>query len=164
MLGGWELTGLLRWSSGLPFSLSNAFPGGTGPFPTNFNLPGFATLQGPKPATGLVTDSNGDPNAFPGGAAAASGAFRFDFAGESGQRNILRGQGFFGTDAGLNKTFRITERQSLRFSAYAFNLTNSVRFDPNSILNSFPQVSTLGKYQGTLTTSRRLEFVLRYQF
>jgi hypothetical protein len=112
----------------------------------------------------LVTDVNGDPNVFPGGPAAASGAFRFDFAGESGQRNILRGQGFFGTDAGLNKTFRITERQSLRFSAYAFNLTNSVRFDANSILNSFPQISTLGKYQGTLTTSRRLEFVLRYQF
>jgi hypothetical protein len=164
LLGGWELTGLLRWSSGLPFSLSNAFPGGTGPFPTNFNLPGFATLKGAAPPTGLVTDADGDPNVFPGGAAAASSAFRFDFAGESGQRNNLRGQGFFGTDAGVNKTFRITERQSLRFSAYAFNLTNSVRFDVQSILNSFPQISTLGKYQNTLTTSRRLEFVLRYQF
>ena len=51
-----------------------------------------------------------------------------------------------------------------RFSAYAFNFTNSVRFDAQSVLNSFPQLSTLGKYTETLTTSRRLEFVLRYQF
>ncbi len=164
VLGGWQLTGLLRWSSGLPFSVSNAVPGGFGPFPTDFQLPGFATLKGPAPSQGLVTDSNGDPNAFPQGAATAASAFRFDFAGESGQRNVLRGQGFFGTDAGLNKTFRLNERNSIRFSAYAFNLTNSVRFDPNSILNSFAQPSTFGKYTGTLTTSRRLEFALRYQF
>jgi hypothetical protein len=164
VLGGWELTGLLRWSSGLPFSLSNAFPGGTGPFPTNFNLPGSATLIGPVPSTGRTTDSDGDPNVFLHGAAAANSAFRFDFAGESGTRNELRGQGFFGSDIGVNKLFHITERQSLRFSAYAFNFTNSVRFDAQSILSSFPQVSTLGKYTGTLTTSRRLEFVLRYQF
>jgi hypothetical protein len=52
----------------------------------------------------------------------------------------------------------------LRFSAYAFNLTNSVRFDAQSIDSSFAQPSTFGKYTGTLTTSRRLEFVLRYEF
>jgi Carboxypeptidase regulatory-like domain len=164
VIGGWQVTGLLRWSTGLPFSVSNAFPGGTGPFPTDFQLPGNATLIGAKPSTGLAADKNGDPNVFTQGGATAGSAFRFDFAGESGQRNILRGQGFFGTDAGVNKTFRITERQSLRFSAYAFNLFNSVRFDANSILNSFPVASTFGKYQSTLTTSRRLEFVLRYQF
>jgi hypothetical protein len=116
------------------------------------------------PKTGLVTDSDGDPNVFPLGATAASSHFRFDYAGESGQRNILRGQGFFGMDQGVNKSFRISERQSLRFSAYAFNLTNSVRFDPESILSSFAETSTFGKYQRTLTVSRRLEFVLRYQF
>ena len=164
LLGGWQITGLLRWSSGLPFSLSNAAPGGTGPFPTDFQLPGYPTLIGPLPATGLTTDSNGDPNVFKHGAAAADASFRFDYAGESGIRNALRGQGYFGSDAGVNKTFALTERQSLRFSAYAFNFTNSVRFDAQSILNSFPQLSTLGKYTGTLTTSRRLEFVLRYQF
>jgi hypothetical protein len=162
--GGWQLSGLLRWSTGFPFSLSNAFPGGTGPFPTNFNLPGFATQIGSFGETGRTTDADGDPNVFKQGAQVAHDAFRFDFAGESGNRNELRGQGFFGSDLGVNKTFRITERQSLRFSAYAFNFTNSVRFDAQSILNSFPQVANLGKYTGTLTTSRRLEFVLRYQF
>ena len=164
LLGGWQITGLLRWSSALPFSLGNAAPGGTGPFPTDFQLPGYPTLIGPLPATGLTTDSNGDPNVFKHGAAAADASFRFDYAGEPGIRNALRGQGYFGSDAGVNKTFALTERQSLRFSAYAFNFTNSVRFDARNILNSFPQLSTLGKYTGTLTTSRRLEFVLRYQF
>jgi hypothetical protein len=164
LIGGWQVTGLLRWSTGLPFSVANSFPGGTGPFPTNFNLGGNAILIGAKPGTGLSNDKNGDPNVFAQGGATAGSAFRFDFAGESGQRNVLRGQGFFGTDAGVNKTFRITERQSLRFSAYAFNIFNSVRFDAQSILNSFPVAATFGKYQNTLTTSRRLEFVLRYQF
>jgi hypothetical protein len=162
--GGWQLTGLLRWSSGLPWSVSDALPGGVGPFVTDFQLPGNAMLIGAPPAQGLVSDKNGDPNDFPQGAAVAGSAFRFDFPGESGQRNNLRGQGFFGTDAGINKTFRITERHLLRFSAYAFNLTNSVRFDAQSIDSSFAQPSTFGKYTGTLTTSRRLEFVLRYEF
>ena len=161
--GGWQLTGLLRWSSGLPWSVSDALPGGVGPFVTDFQLPGNAMLNGAPPVQGLVTDKDGDPNVFPQGAAVAGAAFRFDFPGESGQRNNLRGQGFFGTDAGINKTFHLTERQSLRFSAYAFNLTNSVRFDAISIDNSFA-LPTFGKYTGTLTTSRRLEFVLRYEF
>jgi hypothetical protein len=64
----------------------------------------------------------------------------------------------------VNKKFALTERQSLRFSAYAFNFTNSVRFDAQSIPDSFPQVSTLGKYTGTLTRFCRLDFVLRHQF
>jgi hypothetical protein len=163
VFGGWQLAGLLRWSTGLPFSVSNA-ASSTGPFPTNFNLSGFATLSEAAPRTGLITDSDGDPNVFLRGAAEAALHFRFDYAGESGQRNILRGQGFFGTDEGVNKTFRIAERQSLRFSAYAFNLTSSVRFDPESILAGFAEPATFGKYKRTLTTSRRMEFVLRYQF
>jgi hypothetical protein len=44
VFGGWQLTGLLRWSSGLPFSISNGFLNGTGPFPTNFNESGLAIL------------------------------------------------------------------------------------------------------------------------
>ena len=34
-----------------------------------------------------------------------------------------------GATAGVNKTFAVTERQSLRFSSYALNFTNSVRFE-----------------------------------
>jgi hypothetical protein len=84
--------------------------------------------------------------------------------GESGQRNNFRGDGYFGTDAGVNKTFRITERQSVRFSAYAFNWTNSVRFDPAFANTNLQNTAVFGQYSNTLTQSRRMEFALRYQF
>jgi len=131
---------------------------------TNFQLPGNAMLNGAPPAQGLVTDKDGDPNVFPQGAAVAGAAFRFDFPGESGQRNNLRGQGFFGTDAGINKTFHLTERQSLRFSGYAFNLTNSVRFDPYTANVSILNPARFGQYTSTLTKPRVFQFSLRYEF
>lgn len=164
LLGGWELSGVARWSSGLPFSISNGSAVNPGPFPTNFQLSGNAVAIGALPTTGVVpSGASGDPNVFLQGGAATA-AFRNAYPGESGTRNNLRGPGFFGVDAGVNKTFAINERNSLRFSAYAFNLTNSVRFDVNSIRNNQPDQSTFGKFTGTLSTSRRLEFVLRYTF
>ena len=84
------------------------------------------------------------------------------YPGESGN---FRGQGFFGIDMGVNKTFRFTERHSLRFSAYAYNLTNSVRFDPATTFNNaLTNTASLGAYSGTLTKPRVMEFALRYQF
>jgi hypothetical protein len=91
---------------------------------------------------------------------------RLPYPGESGPRNIFRGQGFFGIDAGLNKTFSLTERQAIRFSAYAYNLTNSVRFDPATITfnGALTNPSSVGLYSGTLTKPRVMEFALRYSF
>jgi len=170
-LGGWQLVGIGRWSSGLPFSVSNGFD-----FPTNFQLGGNAELVGPRPATGLSSfGSGGDPNAFVAGPAAGSSnfnlpagggapSFRLAMPGESGQRNNFRGQGYFGTDAGVNKTFRITERYSLRLSAYAFNWTNSVRFDPAFVNANLQNTAVFGQYTNTLTLARRFEFAGRFTF
>jgi carboxypeptidase family protein len=159
LIGGWEIAGITRWSSGLPFSVGN---GGT--FPTNFQISGLVINNGPKPATGTVAQGpNGDPSAFiQGGAAVAD--FRYAYPGESGQRNNFQGDGYFGVDAGVNKTIRITERQSLRLSAYAFNLTNSVRFDVANINANLQNQATFGLYSNTLTTSRRMEFAARFTF
>ncbi|MFI5058899.1 MAG: carboxypeptidase regulatory-like domain-containing protein [Candidatus Acidiferrales bacterium] len=170
-VGGWEIVGLARWSSGLPFSVINGFD-----FPTNFQLPGNAELVGPRPATGRVAfGPNGDPYGFVLGSNAGTSnfnlpanggtpSFRLAMPGESGQRNNFRGDGYFGSDAGVNKNFRITERQSLRFSAYAFNWTNSVRFDPAFINANLQNTAVFGLYSNTLTQSRRMEFALRYSF
>lgn len=176
LVGGWQLSGIGRWSSGLPFSVGNGFD-----FPTNFQLTGNAELIGPRPSTGLAfLGDQGNPFAFIQGPGAATTSFnppagggppsfRLAMPGESGQRNNFRGQGYFGTDAGVNKTFRLTERQSVRFSAYAFNWTNSVRFDPafaNTNLQNIgtPRSPVFGEYSNTLTQARRMEFALRYSF
>jgi hypothetical protein len=166
VLGGWEFAGIYRWTSGFPFSID---AGGT--YNTNFELEGKSVQIG-HVQQGL-TYVGGQPYAFNIGAAGLAdpstywgSVLRLPYPGESGQRNNYRGQGSFGIDAGLNKNFQITERQTLRFSAYAYNLTNSVRFDAGSLTNNsaFTDPSTIGLYSKTLTKPRVMEFALRYSF
>jgi hypothetical protein len=162
-LGGWELVGIYRWTSGFPFSID---AGGT--YNTNFQLEGKAVQTGA--VVQKLTYVNGQPYAFNIGNADPStywnSVLRLPYPGESGERNNFRGQGFFGIDAGLNKNFKLTERQNLRFSAFAYNLTNSVRFDAATLTNNsaFTNPTTIGLYSGTLTKPRVMEFALRYSF
>ncbi len=156
-LGGWQLSGVYRWSSGLPFSVGNG-----GVFPTNFQLSGEVFTNGTVPKTG-TTIIGGNPFAFVQGTAAQPD-FRFALAGESGQRNNFRGDGYFGVDLGLAKAFRITESQRLRLSAEAFNLTNSVRFDPQEVNANIQNQQTFGEYTTLLNQPRVMQFALRYEF
>jgi hypothetical protein len=164
ILGGWQTSGLARWTSGFPTTISTFCC-----FPTNWELPSSAILTGPKPQTGVFTDQNGNPNLFKDPAAAA-GAFRFAYPGESGQRNTLRGPGFFGIDTGLSKSWAITESQSLKFSWEVFNVTNSVRFDvaplPQSSNGQLDSADSgvFGAFSSTLTKPRVMQIALRYSF
>jgi hypothetical protein len=117
---------------------------------------------------------NGTPDAFPNAANLVAGItglstsspLRYPLPGEVGQRNKYRGDGFFDTDAGLMKSRRITENQSLKFDWEVFNVTNSVRFDCNpttSLQNSIGKGS-LGAYSRTLSVPRVQQFSLRYSF
>jgi hypothetical protein len=157
LLGGWQLSGVYRWSSGLPFSVGNG-----GVFPTNFQLSGQVFTNGTVPKTG-TTLIGGNPFAFVLGPNAQPD-FRYALAGESGQRNNFRGDGYFGVDLGLAKYFRITESQRLRLSAEAFNLTNSVRFDPQTVNANIQNQQTFGEYTTLLNQPRVMQFALRYEF
>src|SRR5271157_241056 len=163
LLGGWELAGIYRWTSGFPFSID---AGGT--YNTNFQLEGKAVQTGAV-HQGL-TYVGGQPYAFNIGNADPNtywpSVLRLPYPGESGQRSNFRGQGYFGIDAGLNKTFRITERHTLRFSAFAYNLTNSVRFDAAGLTNNsaYTNPTSIGLYSSLLVKPRVMEFALRYEF
>jgi hypothetical protein len=169
IIGGWTISGLYRWSSGLPFSVSNGFQ-----FPTNWDLTGQADLIGPKPATGVGTNcSSGtcNPNVFvgaTGGNGSAVNSFDYPFPGESGGRNNFRGPGYFDVDAAVRKTWKFTESTMLAFGFDVFNLTNSVRFDPGSITYNgnaaIDSGSAFGNYESVLTGSRRIEISLRFSF
>ncbi len=158
ILGGWSWSGLAKWTSGLPFGVQNGLV-----FPTNWELNGFANLVGPKPKTGTFTDADGDVNMFQNTGTAIS-AFDFPFPGEVGQRNNLRGPGYFGIDMSLNKSWSFTERQRLSFNWSVYNITNSVRFDAFSVLPEIDVSGGFGKYSQTLTRPRVMEFALRYSF
>lgn len=173
-LGGWQVTGLGRWTSGFPFSVG---PGGT--YPTDYQLSGNAfTINAPPTGLSFITDPannlHGDPFAFKGGPAADTNPlnlgpggqynFRYAYPGESGQRNNFRGQGFFGIDMGVNKNFKIYEGVELRLNANAYNVTNSVRFDPVSISASLSNSTSFGQYSNVFLPSRRFEFGARVSF
>lgn len=158
-LGGWSFSGLFHWTTGLPFSI---FPAG---WSTNYNLTGEAILVGNPGKVGVYRDVNGNPNMFKD-VNAAVGAFRHPYPGETGERNNLRGQGYFGIDTGLGKEWQITEQQHIKFHWEVFNLTNAVRFDAALSSNNFDLSSAgFGVYSSpTLTKPRVMQFSLRYSF
>jgi len=161
ILGNWDLTGLGRWTSGFPFSIS------TYAFPTNYQQDSKSFLVGHVTTDGYTTDVNGQPNAFKESAINTNylaSQFRYAYPGESGMRNNFRGPGYFGIDLSLAKTFQITERQALRFQWDTYNVTNSVRFDVGTISNYLFYSSTLGEFTQTMTKPRVMQFGLRYSF
>jgi hypothetical protein len=162
IIGGWQLSGLARWTSGFPTTIETFTS-----FPTNWELPSAAILNGPKPKTGAFIGQNGNPNLFRN-AVTAQGDFRYSYPGESGQRNELRGPGYFGIDTGLSKQWPITESQNLKFSWEIFNVTNAVRFDVSALPQSTGQLDqsqdVFGTYSSTLTKPRVMQFALRYSF
>lgn len=168
-LGGWELAPTMVLTSGLPVTILND----NFSFPTNNFYSGWATWTGQPVKTG-TTKTGAGANLFPNPAAAAS-AFTYTLAGDTGNRNDLRGDGNFSINLGVYKRVRIprTERQSLQIRAEAYNLTNSVRFDVNSLYlapnhgaatGATFTSPNFGKYSSTLTTPRQMQFAIRYSF
>jgi Carboxypeptidase regulatory-like domain len=155
-IGGWELTGIVRWTSGLPFGVDNGSR-----WPTNWDIEGFATQSSAIP-TGAAHRGSG-PEMFTDPAAVFS-SFRAALPGESGTRNPLRGDGYYSWDTGLDKTFAVTEHARLQFRWEVFNVTNSVRFDPHTISNSIDNAASFGFAGGTLTDKRVMQVALRLEF
>ena len=169
VFGGWGLNGLVRWTSGFPFTVG----AGVG-YATDYELEGSSVLIGPKPKTGVYM-VNGSPSVFqnPQGlscqcvaGSAGNNIFRATLPGEAGQRNNFRGQGFFGLDPGLSKTWNLSEGKTLRFAWEVFNATNSVRFDAAGSLigESLFNITGFGLYNTTLTNARVMQYSLRIAF
>jgi hypothetical protein len=165
ILGGWQVSGLYRQTTGLPISVRDGQN-----WPTNYQWQGWATPI--KAVPGMETTKNASaptkagasgPNMF-ADPAAAFASFDFTYPGQTGNRNCLRVDGFFTIDTGVGKRFRMpySEKHSLQFRWEAFNVTNSVRFDSPSINIGSP--NTFGKYSSTLTQPRVMQFGLRYEF
>jgi hypothetical protein len=175
IVGGWQVTGNYRQTSGLPFTVSNGSR-----WPTDWNEGANATPLGPVPVsiTNNTTsssgiDKNGGPNLFQNPAAIVTaagegpgqyGLFVETFAGQSGLRDNIRGPGLFNIDSGLYKTFTMPYKEShkLQVRWESFNLTNSVRFTTASLTDN--SSTTFGRFSNTLTAPRQMQFAMRYTF
>lgn len=163
-IGGWQLSGVFRWTSGFPVTVDN----GVTNFPTNFEMEGNADQIAPAKSGKYFV--NGVPNIFANGPSAIS-SFAPAWAGESGQRNEVRGEGYFGIDLGLAKRWRMPwdDKESLQFRWEVFNVTNTPVFDVQSALTSqtlglTAAPGTFGNYTGLLNKPRIMQFALRYEF
>ena len=158
IVGGWQVSGLMRWTSGLPFTVVP----GLGFWPTNWQLTSHAVLTGKAPSTGSFIH-DGSPNVFKDPATAIQ-QFRFAYPGETGSRNALRGPGYFGLDMGIAKIWKIKESQDIRFSWEVFNVTNTPIFDAASADAELAIGSSFGNYSKLLNDKRVMQFSLRYSF
>jgi hypothetical protein len=165
IIGGWQLSGLARWTTGFPFTVDN------GQFwPTNWDEQGSATMIA-RPKTGAFRQPDGNVSVFANPTDALNNDYIHTFPGGSGSRNVVRGQGYAGWDMGLSKRWILPfeGQHILQFRWEVFNVPNLHRFNvaaglgdnaPN--LQQLPQ--QFGDYTGLLTQPRVMQFALRYEF
>jgi Carboxypeptidase regulatory-like domain/TonB dependent receptor len=172
-VGGWQLSGLARWTSGFPYSVD-----GGQRWPTDWFLTAIAQMTA-KPQTGIyhlqVPDPvTGRPDSFVSPFAnpsAAQNDFTLPLPGGVGSRNVLRGDGFASWDMSLAKRWKMPYREthSLQFRWEVFNVPNLTRFNAQgvgaSLLTSLTQSpASFGAYTSLLTQPRVMQFALRYEF
>ncbi|MPZ16682.1 MAG: hypothetical protein GEV06_02025 [Luteitalea sp.] len=167
IIGEWAMSGIFRWTSGYPFNVINC----RSCWATNWNLQGNASLVDPGnlPPTGRTKDAvTGFPSPFEN-PEEAIGFFRRDLPGETGIRNLLRGDGYFGIDFSVSKSFTFPFGHRLRFRWDIFNLTNTPRFNVSDLDVLPDRAESFGRYNSTLATcdgaaGRCMQANLRYEW
>jgi hypothetical protein len=180
LLGGWAISGITIVQSGAPFSVldsgaGTAFLGsGSAPGVLSASLAPGETLSEGLSSGGIGTRINGylnpaaftpAPQLYPTQCLTDPNFCTTGF-GNLG-RNTYRGPGQQNWDFSLMKNFKITERQSLRFTTDFFNIWNHVNFANPAVTDvesiSLPN-SPFGKITSDLGTPRLIQFSLRYMF
>ena len=169
VIGGWELSGLFRLTSGFPYTIydNGAY------FPTDWFWEGAAVPTTNNISTGRFKNPGGTVNIFKDPTTAQS-LFIAALPGQVGVRNPIRGDGYFGVDLGLSKRWVMpwSEKQGLALRWEVFNVTNSTRFDFNDLSsagvsesnNSIGVGQRFGNYTHLMTNPRVMQFALRYEF
>ncbi len=170
-IGGWELTGIFRYNSGLPAPV----PFDADRWATNWNVQSNSVAIRPIQSSPTRT---GDPNLWSDPTYAYQ-SYRSALPGEYGDRNTIRYPSFIGLDAGLYKSFKLPgEGRRITFRWEVFNVTNTQPFrgitrsgqvqDPN--VSQGPGLaipappSDWGKFNSIQGSPRQQQFALRIEF
>jgi len=152
--GGWRLSTVVQWHTGLPFTPQISHGGA---FNGEFNGgppldPGLSTCW----SCTLYAVKIGDPYAGAGHNAPGQwfnpNAYTNPAAGTFGQnlRDSLYGPHFLNMDFGIGKVFSITERLRFEFRADAFNVLNHINWgNPNSAIDGGVGPSGAGMINST---------------
>lgn len=184
-VGGWTLSAITIWRSGLPFTPTYLAtdctndtdagdpcePNRVGTVHISGSRAQYFTTTGGKSLTGNDCTPNGkfcgvDANNLGQPVAGTKmGPWERPGAGQIGNagRDSLIGPGFFQTDIGLAKRVPITESTALRFRADAINVFNRVNLgQPNACVDCGAGGSISSLALGAL--QRELQFSLRIEF
>jgi hypothetical protein len=156
-IGGWNISGIARASSGLPWSVYDGLGWGT-----NWEWSSAMVQTAPIKMRKHIDDA-GAPQVFDDPTAARN-AMRIPYPGEAGQRNKFRADGYFNVDAGLHKMVHINDRMFFHFAWEVFNVSNTARFDAHSIDNASEDGDAMGRYSSQLNKYRRMQLSGRFEF
>jgi hypothetical protein len=161
IIGGWQLTGVIHYSTALPWTATSSVYG------TNFAASSQLIATGSPKTTGhhhyaAGTGSAAYETVFQSDTPTSAAAkIRYVYPGEAGQRNNFKADGYFDMDNGLAKNIRIYGEHTVRIQAEAFNVLNTVRF--NTLTTNFSSGS-FGKYSTLLVNPRQMQFSAKYTF
>ena len=174
LIGGYQLSTVINWAGGLPFSVNYSTFGGTGASAENCNNSTGGTAAPCRPnTTGRLKTSLASPTIGSGGTINRNfwtpnpSLFSWpglDQIGNAGA-NTYRGPSFFNTDLAITKSFTIWEEVVAKFRMDAFNAFNHIaagnpgNTDVSSATNFAPIGAGAPGY-----APRQLEFSLRVQF
>ncbi len=156
VVGGWNVSGVTTFYSGLPFTPNIAnFPNGAvRPYVGPSGRPNLGTCSPYATNQSRAAFLNLSPCAFGTPADNTFGNFGF---------NTLRGPIFINQDAVLSKSFKLTERLALQLRGEGYNLFNHANL-------ALPSGNFNGSGAGQITgiafgsTMRRLQFATRLDF
>src|SRR5215470_11397984 len=162
LVKGWQLNNITAIQSGTPFTVRLGFNRSG-----NLNTTSFSANERPNLKAGASSNPIlGDPNRY-----FDVNAFELPAVNTRGTlgRNTLIGPGVVNVDASLGKSFALGESRSLLFRAEVFNLPNHPNFAVPSGQIAFTNAQgaiapTAGKITSTVTTSRQIQFGLKFTF
>jgi hypothetical protein len=181
VLKGWELGGIMTFSSGVPFSVVNS-ENVSRNLATQANFadrPNLVPGASNNPTHGVsigncsFPNPSGPPTTIKAGTPVGTPTLFFDpcaFApqplGTFGNlgRNTLIGPGLSDVDFLVSKHFRMGEQRELQFRAEFFNVLNHPNFEAPSVNLTAILSASAGGLTKTTTTSRQIQFGLKFIF
>ncbi|PYT30882.1 MAG: hypothetical protein DMG57_06990, partial [Acidobacteria bacterium] len=166
ILGGWEATSTMKYSSGTPFW----FRSGTCNVPGQFRVACIpAVLPGQNPFSTSLGSYDPSTPLFNPSAFESAGSFTSNYYGVGPRISDFRGFPFKNVDIGISKKTKVGERLTFTIRAEAFNALNNHNLACTDVggcsaFNTDISSVDFGKWNGKVSAPRNIQLVGRIEF